>query len=419
MRKPMNRRQVVVGTVAVSTGFRFESSLVRAAPDTYFPIHPIKDLSLRPHFYHGWPTVTRRSNGELVVVCSGGREAHVCPFGWVEMMRSTDEGRTWTYPRVLLDFPLDVRDAGVLETSKGSLLVTTFTSAGYQERLADAEKRQPGDPLAWSPEKLTRWQAAHRRLTPAQRERVLGSWMLRSTDGGISWSGAYRCPVDSPHGPTQLSDGRLLYAGKILYGRGDGVGRIGACESSDDGQSWRWLAEIPARPGDRFQDYHELFAVEAADGRILAQIRNHNRPNEKETLQSESSDGGKTWSLPKSIGVWGFPSHLVRLDDDRLVMSYGHRRRPIGVQARVSDDHGRTWSDALLLHDQGKSSDIGYPSTVQLKDGSLLTVWYEMVNSFPDDLDHYNEHNRDETWFTMIESFPPAVLRQVRWSLNR
>ena len=416
MRKLMNRRQMVGGTVGASAGLifgnRLASGVVRAN------VKSINVLSMRPHLYHGWPTVTRRSNGELLVVCSGGREAHVCPFGWVEMMRSKDDGKTWSYPRVLLDFPIDVRDAGVLETAKGSVLVTTFTSAGCQERLTDAEKRKPGDPLAWSLEKLSRWRAAHQRLTAAQREIVLGSWMLRSTDGGVSWSAPYRCPVDSPHGPTQLSDKRLLYAGKILYGRGDGVGQIGACESTDDGQSWRWLAEIQSRPGDRFHDYHELYATETADGRILVQIRNHNRRNEKETLQSESFDGGRTWSVPRTIGVWGFPSHLLRLRDGRLLMSYGHRRRPLGVQARVSDDHGRTWSEAIILHNQGQSSDIGYPSTVQLNDGSLLTVWYELMNSFPGDLDHYNEHGRDEAWFKMTENLPPAVLRQARWSLD-
>ena len=44
--------------------------------------------------YHGWPTLTRRRNGELIVVASAGREAHVCPFGRVDLMRD-DEGRFW------------------------------------------------------------------------------------------------------------------------------------------------------------------------------------------------------------------------------------------------------------------------------------------------------------------------------------
>ena len=53
-------------------------------------VRDLKVISLDP-YYHGWPTVTRRSNGDLICVCSGGRESHVCPFGRVEMIVSHDE----------------------------------------------------------------------------------------------------------------------------------------------------------------------------------------------------------------------------------------------------------------------------------------------------------------------------------------
>ena len=43
--------------------------------------------------------------------------SHVCPFGRVEWMRSRDGGRTWSWPEVLLDSPIDDRDSGVIETT--------------------------------------------------------------------------------------------------------------------------------------------------------------------------------------------------------------------------------------------------------------------------------------------------------------
>ena len=92
-------------------------------------------ISREPKRYHGWPTVARRRNGELLVVCSGGREAHVCPFGRVELIRSDDDGRTWSDARILLDGPIDDRDAGVMETARGTILVTTFTSLAYESIL--------------------------------------------------------------------------------------------------------------------------------------------------------------------------------------------------------------------------------------------------------------------------------------------
>src|SRR5690242_11901338 len=87
-------------------------------------------ISTRPEVYHGWPTIARRRNGELLVVCSGAREEHLCPWGRVELFRSGDGGRTWSppAPERLTHGPLDDRDAGVLETRRGTLLVNWFNS---------------------------------------------------------------------------------------------------------------------------------------------------------------------------------------------------------------------------------------------------------------------------------------------------
>jgi sialidase-1 len=338
-------------------------------------------ISHQPEFYHGWPTLARDAQGNLLVAYSGGREAHICPFGRVELIRSSDHGRTWSWPEVILDTPIDDRDAGVCATPSGALLVTTFTSLAYQTVLDHASD--------WPPDRLARWQAVNRRTTPQQRHEVLGTWMLRSTDGGLTWSAPYRVPLNSPHGPVALSDGRLLYPGKQLWSVGT---KVGVCHSRDDGKTWDWLADIPARPGDSVEEYHELHAVEAADGTLIVHIRNHNVANKGETLQCESRDGGTRWSVPHSIGVWGLPSHLLRFHDGRLLMSYGYRRAPFGNQARLSSDNGRTWSEPLLLSSDGASGDLGYPSTVELADRTLLTVWYESM-----------------------KDFPRAVLRQAHW----
>ena len=76
-------------------------------------------------------------------------------------------------------------------------------------------------------------------------------------------------------------------------------------------------------------------------------------------------------------------------------MSYGHRRKPLGNQARVSTAHGKTWSEPVIVSGEGAGGDLGYPSTVQLDDGALVTVWYEKLAK---------------------SSF--AVLRQAQWTLS-
>ncbi|WP_442507832.1 sialidase family protein [Novipirellula sp. SH528] len=354
--------------------------------------HDLRVISKTPQYYNGWPTLTRRLGGQLIVVWSGAREQHVCPFGRVEMMRSDDNGETWSWPRTILDGASDDRDAGITETAKGTLLVTTFTSLAYEPGLLGAMKRSAEDPNAWPAEKLDRWNSAHNRISEKQRQAELGVWMIRSIDGGITWSERFPTIVNSPHGPTQLADGRLLYAGKKLWSKNR---RIGVSQSNDDGASWQWLSEIPTRDGDSAENYHELHAIETDNGKIIVHIRNHNANNKGETLQCESTDGGETWTTPHSIGVWGLPSFLTKLRDGRLLMSYGHRRQPFGNQARVSDDEGATWGPPILISDDGTSGDLGYPSTVELEDGSLVSVWYELM-----------------------QGHPKAVLRQARWRLN-
>ena len=393
LKTTLNRREMLLaaGAAAAWTALGPICRAADAPKPPKYKILETKVISHQPNLYHGWPTIARRKNGELLVVCSGGRERHIGPFGRVEMMRSRDEGKTWGWPNVVLDTELDDRDAGIMETDKGTLLVTTFTSTAYAPAIA-ARAAEGKEPSPYEREREKRWLSIHNRITDEQRKKLLGVWMIRSTDGGLTWSKPYDSLVSSPHGPIQLADGRLLYAGKDLW-RGK---RVGVCESTDDGQTWRWLADLPARPGDAPKNYHELHAVEAADGRIIVQIRNHNEKNNHETLQTESADGGKTWSEPHTIGVWGLPSHLLRLNDDRLLMTYGHRRKPFGNQARVSDDNGQNWSEPIIVSDDGASGDLGYPSTVQLSDGSLLTVWYERMKG---------NHR--------------AVLRQARWTLEK
>ncbi|MDZ4797139.1 MAG: sialidase family protein [Bryobacteraceae bacterium] len=371
---------------ALTTGAAAAVSLRQASGAPAAHIEEIKTISVQPGNYHGWATLAQRRNGELLVACSGGREAHVCPFGQVELIRSKDAGDHWRWPQVIVDTASDDRDAGICETAKGTLLATTFTSLAFLDVMAKSA-------ASWPADKRARWEAVNRRATPRQFRDLLGTWMVRSTDGGLTWSAPYRVPVNSPHGPSLATSGRLIYAGKQLWEPGS---KNGFCESADDGLTWRWVSDIPARAGDDPVQYHEFHQVEAANGSIVVHIRNHNRNDERETLQCESTNGGKTWTTPHSIGVWGLPSHLLRLSNGWLLMSYGYRRPPFGNQVRISRDHARTWSEPITLSDDGASVDLGYPATVELPDKRLVTVWYEQ-----------------------LRTSPQAVLRMARWTLPK
>lgn len=369
--------------------FLFPLAVLAAPPVA--EVSQVETISPTPQYYLGWPTVIASKSGQLIVAYSGGRDYHVCPFGRVEVMTSPDGGKSWSWPRLVLDSVTDDRDAGLLETAKGTLLLSTFTSLAYRDHLNNPAKlleKRFGDKTE---EHLAQWRIADSSTSGEEKKADVGMWLVRSEDGGKTWSERLPAPCNSPHGPIQLKDGRILYPGKELWTEEK---KVGVWESKDDGKTWQPLADLPTRPGENPADYHEVHGIEAADGTILVHIRNHSG-GQRETLQTESKDGGKTWSAPHGIGVSGYPSHLVRLKDDTLLMTYSFRKEPCGIRGKTSEDNGQTWSEEFRITEDSPTWDVGYPSTAQLKDGSLVTVWYEVRPNSPN-----------------------AVIRQARWNLK-
>ena len=56
-------------------------------------IHWSRSICKEPGNYLAWPTVIYTAEGELLVVFSGNRDEHVCPFGKTELIRSSDSGK--------------------------------------------------------------------------------------------------------------------------------------------------------------------------------------------------------------------------------------------------------------------------------------------------------------------------------------
>jgi hypothetical protein len=67
----------------------------------------------------------------------------------------------------------------------------------------------------------------------------------------------------------------------------------------------------------------------------------------------------------------------VRHSAGALVMTYGYREKPFGQRVAISRDDGASWQGDWVLRADGPDDDLGYPSTVELADGSLLTVCYQ------------------------------------------
>lgn len=330
------------------------------------------------HSYFAWPSIARLQNGKLAVVASGFRLKHVCPFGKTVISYSEDEGETYTLPTPVIDTPLDDRDGGILAFGEKSVMVTSFNNSirfqrEYQSTKAIDDINQ-------------KYMLSYLDTVDAEEEqKYWGSTFRISHDLGVTFGEILKSPITSPHGPIQLRDGSILWVGRIFAEKGLDLAldRIFSYRVNPDG-SMEKLGEIE----DIFYEGKKLlscepYAFELADGSILCQIRAQRPSGSTDskiftTYQSISKDGGRTWSKPEQLleDNGGAPTHIIRHSSGILIAVYGRRQRPFGIKAMFSADEGKTWSVDHDLYVDEVSSDLGYPATVELSDGSLLTIFY-------------------------------------------
>jgi hypothetical protein len=105
-------------------------------------------------------------------------------------------------------------------------------------------------------------------------------------------------------------------------------------------------------------------------------------PHGSGELLFRSDDDGKTWSKGKPLSPQGQENaHLLELKDGRILCSFTSRIPGLfGVVLRMSGDGGQSWScPVVLISMPGRDwhkTDCGYPSSVQLDDGTIVTAYY-------------------------------------------
>jgi sialidase-1 len=203
-----------------------------------------------------------------------------------------------------------------------------------------------------------------------------GAVCSRSADGGKTWQDQeIRMPsmavLASGMNSRQLPDGTILFPvyGKAKAGQNDSSWVL---RSADYGETWQ-LIPVGSRPQSHL---NEPEIVQTASGRLLMAMRTG--VGDDHLWQAVSDDRGLTWHGLKDTGVKGHPPDLLRLQDGRLLLTYGFRHDPTGIRAVVSADNGETWDldHVWTLRDDGGGFDLGYPHSVQLRDGTVVTVYY-------------------------------------------
>ncbi len=354
----LSRRKIVIHSVGAKVYleyFRFVPHQIvrrkfRAATE-----HVV--ICSSPGRHHAFPGIARLPDGSLGVVFRDGI-AHVCPFGRILFTRSRDEGRTWSAPVCIWDSPSDDRDPSIHALPSGRVLATFHTWNSWMA----------------SPALRERYAAQSARIRRDGLHAYTGSKIMFSSDSGRTWTKPVKIPAFTPHGPTPAPDGALYYP--TWRDRG-GRRRLLIFRSKDQGRTWDRFAEVGASaagaPEQRIV-YGEPFLAIPPHGPWILTIRVDKDGYARQALSAD----GRRWSAIRKTKVRGYPQHILALADGRLLMTYGYRFRPYGIRACVSRDHGKSWDveREILLRSGLSSPDLGYPVSIQLHDGRVLTVYY-------------------------------------------
>ena len=282
-------------------------------------------------------------------------------------MTSRDGGRTWEDVERLPAGLVGPRPSEIAKAKDGSLI-----------RIGQNWRRY------FPPERRGEFEGKYRISTPGTYKPGWfainsGGYVQRSDDDGKTWQKAPIPGLDtyvscsSPWSTLPLSDGRLLRAFMVLSGPKDSGDVFAAL--TGDGRTAE-TARVMGYPDEKLRFTEETLVHETSRGAIWMLTRVGG--GDDHLWQAVSQDRGRTWRARKT-GVKGHPpSGLVTLRDGRLVLTYGYRHAPYGIRAVISNDEGLTWDTdhVIVLRNDGAGVDLGYPRSMLLDDGALLTVYY-------------------------------------------
>lgn len=322
---------------------------------------PVPAITARDHC--AWPNLKLLKDGRTLAALIFNNASHGHRPGDIECWLSGDGGAAWRLGSAATQHEPDTirmnHAAGL--AANGDLLVLTS---------------------GWS----NRWPPGVARTRGSFRHAVLGPWLSRSPDGGLSWwveKDAFPQTTPSGEPAVPFGDVQIAHNGDLCVSVYSPQGpwekyeerrfRSWLYRSRDDGRTW-------GEPVVLGPDSNETTPLHLGGGRWLAAARAGTGVEKKDYVDLYASDDdARTWTLRYPMtGFQRVNGHLAKLRDGRVLFSYGDRASEFGkkgLEAMISADGGATWSEPVRLIDWN-GLDGGYPSSVQRRDGQVVTAYY-------------------------------------------
>lgn len=300
------------------------------------------------------------------------------------LMRSEDQGQSWTTPSIVPAFRWQgVECPGLTVLRSGRALLNQWRFEWYPLDHAKAHlKPESYDP----PQKLMGPKAMAAELGDwAPEPRTIAerfpwargggaAWVHVSDDGGRSFP--FSVPLDTApfsggygmRGAVELPDGEIILPlSDVPHYR-----NVFIIRSRDGGERWSEAEVVAGGEGHEFEEPAPLLL---RSGRLIMLLRDNLR---RILHLVRSDDGGRSWTKPVATGIIDYPAHLLELPDGRIACVAGRRLHPFGIMLYLSEDGGETWpSDRPIVVRAGfPNRDLGYPTLALCGDGSLFIAYY-------------------------------------------
>jgi len=311
-----------------------------------------------------FPVLTKHNN--CVYVFCRTNAGHLGRFGRIKVLISSN-GLDW-YPRGIIQKDnSDVRNPSVYIFPDGLLLASAYKYNVYNDK------------NICSPAELS---------GPENLELLLFS----SSDDGITWleeENAFKAVYKeignaSPHGQM------LYYNQKLLMPVYNKTGAF-LLSSIDRGKNWEVFCQIA-------KGKLEPSVTVTQDNELLAALRANIKSTDSSVSYISRFTGNK-WTMPIIITeVMQHPANLLTLSNGQILLTYSDRNpEQQRILVKLSSDNGQTWSEPVQITKTFQNCDFGYPSSIELEEGVILTVFY--ANSVKNPYFYFGNPDFYETLF--------------------